>query len=258
MNSRGLIISVAIALAGFLPQTQGAAILGWANNFAVLGASTVTSTGDTVLYGDLGVSPGTAITGFPPGLVVNGAIHSADSVAAQAQAAALTAYTSLAGEPVTGILTGENLGGLTLTPGVYFFSSSADLTGILTLSGTGRFDFLIGSTLTTASSASVLLINGAHADNVFWQVGSSATLGTDTQFSGTILAEASITLATGADLSGRALALTGAVTLDHNIIRVPTPTLVPEQATLWPAAMALLCLASAGIWRSRGARLARS
>jgi type VI secretion system secreted protein VgrG len=132
-------------------------------------------------------------------------------------------------------LTGQDLGGLALLPGVYFFSSSAQLTGILTLDGNGdsnaRFDFQIGSTLTTASSSSILLINGAQAGNVFWQVGSSATLGDSTSFYGSILADASVTLDPEASiLSGRALAITGAVSLsDNNIITVP----VPEPGSFW-------------------------
>jgi cell division septation protein DedD len=208
--------------------------LGTATSFAVLAASTATNTGPTVVTGDLGVSPGTAVTGFPPGLVVSGTSHAGDAVAAQAQADATVAYNNLAGQPCNSTLTGQDLGGLTLTPGVYCFSSSAQLTGILTLDGQGDpnavFIFQIGSTLTAASASSVLLINGASACNVFWQVGSSATLGTGTLFQGTILALASNTLTTGVSLSGRAIALTAAVTMDANIISAscavasPTPT----------------------------------
>jgi type VI secretion system secreted protein VgrG len=132
-------------------------------------------------------------------------------------------------------LTGQDLGTLVLMPGVYKFDSSAQLTGTLTLNGNGdsnaRFDFQIGSTLTTASSSSILLINGAQAGNVFWQVGSSATLGTGTSFDGSILADQSITLNTGASMDGRALALNAAVTLDDNVITVPTE--VPEPGSLW-------------------------
>ena len=232
MKSKCLILSALVALAGFLPQSK-ADVLGSADSFAVLGGSTVTSVGDTIITGDLGVSPGTSITGFNPPGIVNGTIYNNDPVAAQAQADALTAYNFLAGEPVNANLTGQDLGTLLLTPGVYKFNSSAQLTGTLTLSGNGPFVFQIGSTLTTASSSSILLINGAQAGNVFWQVGSSATLGDDTSFYGSILADASVTLDPEASiLSGRALAINGGVSLsDNNIITVPAP--VPEPESFW-------------------------
>jgi len=195
--------------------------LGAAQGFAVLAGSTVTNTGATAVVGGLGGSPGTAVTGFPPGLVTRGTVHAGDAVAQQAETDLTSAYNVLAGEPAQRQLTGKNLGGLTLLPGVYHFSSSAQLTGTLTLDALGdpnaRFDFQIGSTLTTASNASIRLTNGADACNVNWQVGSSATLGTGTTFEGNILALTSITLDTGADiLGGRALARNGAVTLDAN------------------------------------------
>ncbi|MCA1605484.1 MAG: DUF3494 domain-containing protein, partial [Acidobacteria bacterium] len=189
--------------------------------FAVLAATTVTNTGPTVINGDLGVSPGTAVTGFPPG-TVNGTIHAGDAVAAQGQANALTTYTALQAEPCTVILTGQNLGGLTLTPGVYCFASSAFLTGTLTLNALGdpnaQFVIRTGSTLTTASNSSVVLINGAQACNVNFAVGSSATLGTGTQFQGNIFANISATLTTGATVNGSVIALNGAVTLDSNTV----------------------------------------
>ncbi|MFA6185678.1 MAG: DUF3494 domain-containing protein [Phycisphaerae bacterium] len=198
--------------------------LGTAANYAVLAGSTVTNTGSSVINGDLGVSPGSAITGFPPG-IVNGTIHDNDAAAALAQTDLTTAYNTLAGMAVTQNLSGQDLGSVgTLTAGVYFFSSTAQLTGTLTLSGTGDFVFQIGSTLTTATGSSVLLISGADASNVYWQVGSSATLGTTTAFKGSILALTSITLNTGATIeSGRALARNGAVTLDDNTITIPEP-----------------------------------
>jgi type VI secretion system secreted protein VgrG len=229
MKSKCLVLSAFVALAGFLPQGKAQGTLGSADSFAVLGGSTVTSTGNTILNGNLGLSPGTSISGFYPPGIVNGTIYNADAVAAQAQADALSAYGVLAAEAFNSDLTGQDLGGLTLLPGVYKFDSSAQLTGALTLSGSGLFVFQIGSTLTTASSSSMLLINGAQADNVFWQVGSSATLGTGTSFDGSILADQSITLDTGASLDGRALALNAAVTLDDNLITAP----VPEPGSFW-------------------------
>lgn len=224
-----------------------APLLGTAGSFAVLGASTVTNTGPTVVNGDLGVSPGTSCTGFPPPCTppvmgtVNGTIHAADAVAAQARSDATTAYINAAGQACNTVLTGTDLGGLTLLPGVYCFSSSAQMTGPLTLNCLGNsasvFIFQIGTTLTTASGSSVTLINcpGQQACNIFWQVGSSATIGTATSFKGNILALISITATTGATFIGSLYALTGAVTLDTNTINrslcasgiTPTPTATP-------------------------------
>jgi hypothetical protein len=196
--------------------------LGTAQSFGVLGGSTVTNTGMTTVNGNVGVSPGSAVTGFPPGVVVGGAMHSNDAVAIQAQNDLTTAYNNIAATPCTVDLTGQNLGGLTLPPGVYCFSSSAQITGALTLDAAlgnpnALFLFKIGSTLTTASGSSVTVINGGGSCNrVFWQVGSSATIGTGSSFAGDILALTSITLTTGANTAGRALARNGAVTLDTN------------------------------------------
>jgi hypothetical protein len=207
---------------GSLARAQ-APTLGSAQSFAVLGASTVTSTGPTAIKGDLGVSPGTAVTGFGPGTVTGGSIHAGDAAATAAHADAVTAYMALVAEPCGTILSGKTLGtdpGATLlTPGVYCFSDTALLTGTLTLSGNGVYVFKIGSTLTTtAANASVVLTNGAMAANVFWQVGSSSTIGTGTVFVGSILADISDTVTTGASVDGRVIALTGAVTLDTNAI----------------------------------------
>jgi type VI secretion system secreted protein VgrG len=199
-----------------------------AGSFAVLGGSTVTNTGFTVLTGYLGLSPGSSITGFPPG-TYSGVEHISDAVANQAQIDATNAYGAAAGQAVTGTMTGIDLGGQTLDPGVYFFANSAQLTGILTLDTLGDpnavFVFQIGSSLTTASASSVVFTDGVNpvlpVANVFWQVKSSATLGSTTDFAGNILALSSITLDTGANITcGRALAQTGAVTMDDNAVSI--------------------------------------
>ena len=229
-----LVASVAFAALLFGPSPalgQTAPSLGTAQSFAVLGGSTVTNTGSSTITGDLGVHPGSAVVGFPPGLVVSGTIHAADATALSAQNAVTTAYNSLVSQACTQDLTGQDLGGKTLTAGVYCFSSSAQLTGILTLNALGNpnavFIFKIGSTLTTATGSSVVLINSGSACKVFWQVGTSATLGTTTSFQGDILALTSITLTTGASVTGRTLARNGAVTLDTNNVAVTTCVPVP-------------------------------
>lgn len=240
-HSLGLALAAVVAC-GARSAEASVIDMGDASTFAVLGASTVTNTGPSTIYGDVGVAPGTSITGFPPGQVFFGSIYSNTPFASSAQADALTAYNQLAGLAPTIDLTGQDLGGMVLTPGVYSFSSSAFLTGTLTLDGQGQtnplFVFQMGSTLITASGASVNLINGTFdtANDVFWQVGSSATLGTATAFIGTIIADQSATLNTGASLDGRVMALNAAVTLDSNFI-------LNSRAVPAPGALALLGLA---------------
>jgi hypothetical protein len=218
----GLLVAafgVPVALAQTAPS------LGSAGSFAVLAASTVTNTGTSIVTGDLGLSPGTSVTGFPPGVIVSGTRHVANANAVAAQNSLTAAYDNLGSQGCTQDLTGQDLGLLApLTPGVYCFSSSAQLTGTLTLNAQGNanavFIFKIGTTLTTASNASVQVINGGQICNVFWRVGTSATLGTGTSFAGNILANASITLNTNANVTGRLLARTAAVTLDTNNVSV--------------------------------------
>jgi uncharacterized repeat protein (TIGR01451 family) len=201
--------------------------LGSAGSFAVLAGATVTNTGATRITGDLGVSPGTAVTGFPPG-TVTGTQHDGDAVAAKAQSDLTAAYNDAAGRtPATSV--SGNLGGQTLIPGVYKSASSVGITGTLTLNAQGNpnavFIFQIGSTLITASGSKVDFTGGAQASNVFWQVGSSATLGTFSTLAGNILALASITVTTGVTIDGRALARNGAVTLDTDTITNLVPAL---------------------------------
>ena len=241
-------------------------------SYAVLGAATVTNTGSSVLSGNLGVYSGTAITGFPPGEVINGSTYASTPEALAAQVEAMTGFTSLNALSSTGNLTGQNLGGLVLTPGVYTYLSSAELSGgPLTLNfedlNGATIVLQIGSTLTTASGSDILVENLGTDDNVYYTVGSSATLGTDSTFLGDIIAEDSVALTTGANITcGSAIALTGAVTLDTNNITDCSssgsdvssatdtvfngpPTVTPE-----PGALVLLStglLAGAGACRRR-------
>ncbi len=219
-----VILPFATLLCGPSSALAGPSLLGTAGSFAVLGASAVTNTGATTINGDVGVSPGSSITGSGT-ITITGTVHKTDAVADQAQIDATTAFNALAAPSSSAyILTGQDLGSQpTLTPGVYFFKTSAELTGTLTLNFAGASDedfvFQIGSTLTTASSSTVTVENGNSTDGVYWEVGSSATLGTGTTFAGNILAEDAITLNTSATiLCGRAIALTAAVTMDNNTI----------------------------------------
>lgn len=236
--------------------------------FGVLAGSTVTSSGSTVVTGNLGVSPGTAITGITgiapggPG-TVTGTINSANAFALQAQNELTAAYNAAAAAASTATKAGD-LGGQTLFAGVYTSSSTLGITGTVTLDAqnnpNAQFIFQIGSGLTTATGSNVSLINGAVAANVFWQVGSSATLGSTSSFSGNILALSSISLGTGASLNGRALARGGAVTLLGNSVNTPAslggngggpptpPSPTPAPSTLILLSTALLC---AGIYQAR-------
>jgi len=191
--------------------------------FVVLGGQSVTNTGPSVLYGELGVAPGTALSGFAPPGVVNGATHNNDAVAGTAQDDLTTAYNVAAGEPVLpgDDLSGQDLGGMTLTAGAYDYTSSAQLTGTLTLDAenvpSAQFVIKVGSQLTTGSSSRVQMTRGANPCNVFWKV-DSATLGGSTAFQGNLMALTSITLVNGATVIGRVLARNGSVTLDNNVI----------------------------------------
>ena len=203
-----------------------AVTLGATSTFTVLAGTTVTNTATpTVVTGDLGVSPGSAVTNFPPGTVVSGTIHTNDGAAVAAQAALLAAYNDAAGRTTGAISVSGDLTGMTLTPGLYKSTSSLAITGALTLNALGdqnaKFIIQSASTLITGTGSQIILSGGAKASNIIWQVGSSATLGTNSKFKGTIMALTSITANSGARVDGRLLALNGAVTLDNNVVTAP-------------------------------------
>lgn len=231
-RSSAIAVTAAATLISIQSSASAAAVpvpLGTAANFAVLAGSTITNTGATTINGDIGLSPGTSVTGFPPGQV-NGTSYTADSVAQQAQADLTTAYNNATARPVSATIPAE-LGGTTQTPGVYdSVTGTFAITGTLTLNAQGDpnavFIFEAATTFVTADASNVVLINGAQPSNVFWVAGSSATLGTSSSLQGNILALASITATTGATINGRALALDGAVTLDTGTITNFVPAMV--------------------------------
>ncbi len=251
MNYKLAASGTLLVLAGWLPTSQAGVDLGSSADFAVLGGAAVTSSGNTVVNGSLGVSPGTAITGFGPG-TVNGAIYSSGPVAGQAVSDARTAFSGIFKQASAQNLSGTDIGGRTFFSGVRNYDAAAQLTGTVTLDAQGNanaiFVFQIGTALTTASAAKVELINGAVAANIFWEVGSSATLGTGTDFYGTILADQSITLNTGTSLMGHAFALNGAVTLNDSFVSISA---VPEANTALAGAF---CVLVAGLGRGLAKR----
>lgn len=202
---------------------QNTVSLAGASNFAALSGSAITNTGATIITGDLGLSPGSSIGGFPPG-ILNGTLHNNDAVASQAKLDLTAAYNDAAGRTSTDIVTlSGNIGGLTLTPGLYKSTSSLAISsGDLTFDALGDpnavFIIQIASSLTTTSGRKVFLSGGASPANIFWQVGSSATFGTTSVFKGTIMAMQSITFNTGATLDGMALARTGGISMEGNTI----------------------------------------
>lgn len=202
---------------------QAPIAMGAAANLAILAGTAVSSTGATIITGDLGLSPGTSVGGFPPG-ILNGTLHINDAIATQAKLDLTAAYNNAAGRTATDIVTlSGNIGGLTLTPGLYKSTSSLAISsGDLTFDAKGNanavFIIQIASSLTTTSGRKVFLAGGASASNIYWQVGSSATFGTTSAFKGTVLAMQSITFNTGATLNGRALARSGAIVMAGNTI----------------------------------------
>jgi hypothetical protein len=213
------------------PATVG---LGTATSYAILaGTPSISSTGASTVHGNIGIHPAGAVTGFPPGSV-SGTTHKADAAALKAKSDLTIAYDDASGRPTSA--THTTLGGLTLVAGVYTAGGATlDLTGTLTLNAEHNPDavwiFQATSDLVTASASKVNIINGGQACNVFWQVTSSATLGTGSKFVGTIMALTDIHLTTGATLSGRALARNGAVTLQANTISLPRCTQVTTAPT---------------------------
>ena len=201
--------------------------LGTAGSFVVLSGQTVTNTGFTIINGNVGLSPGTSITGFPPG-VVNGVVHISDAVASQAKQDLNAAYADASKRSGAPVALSGDLGGMTLTPGLYVSATSIELTsGDLTLDALGDEDaiwvFQIGTTFVSMVDRKVVLIGNARHDNVFWNTGSSATIGVNSTMVGNFLTQTSITVQTGATMEGRFLTQVGSVTFDSNKINRPKP-----------------------------------
>jgi hypothetical protein len=246
-HTRGSTVTCTAALIAFglLATSWSAAAsvvsLGEAENVAVLGSSTVTNAGPTIVTGNVALSsPGVSITGFPPGTIIAGSQYIGPGLANQAHADAAIAYGQLVGETFTTDLSGQILGGgMILTPGVYHFNTTAQLTGTLILDTQGdpnaTFHFQIGSTLTTAPGSMIAFLNGSSS-NVFWQVGTSATIDVNSVLYGNVLADQSITVNSGATVVGRLIAINAAVTLDTDTITIPD---VPEPGTWFAGVMAL-------------------
>jgi len=245
---QGIILTVAMIFLQYSALAETNKVdLASSSGFAVLGGAGITVAGavnTTVITGDIGTFPTTTITGLG-NVVLNGTNHAGDAVTQAAKTNLTLAYQDAVGRTPTTSYGVIDLAGYTLTSGVYNASSSLGVTGILTLDASGDpnavWIFQIGSTLTTANNSQIMLINGAQANNVFWQVGSDATLGTYSDFSGNILALGSITLTTGATVDGRVLARNGLVALDNNTINA-----IPE-----PASTLLLGLGAAVILVAR-------
>lgn len=219
--------SVSLSSSSAANTNQSPAALGAASTYAVLAGSTVTNTGQTTVRGDVGVSAGSSVTGFPPGVVNAGAIHSADMHASLAQSALTVAYNDLAGRSTNAVSVSGNLGGSTLSPGLYKSTSGLEISsGDLTLDAKGDtnavFIFQMATTLNVTVGRHVMLIGGARASNIFWQVGTSATIGVNSTFKGSVLADQSISLQTGATVDGRLLARIGGVTLQSNTVTIPS------------------------------------
>jgi hypothetical protein len=240
----------ATAVIGTFATPVEAQSFGSAQNFAILAGTSISSTGATVINGDVGISPGIALTGFPPG-IINGIVHKGDAVAAQAQADTSSLYSSLIARAYTQDLTGQNLGGRALTPGTYHFGAAADLNGTLTLDAGGDpnavFVFQIGSSFTAETGSKVLLFSGTSMSHVFFAAGSSITLADESQVSGTIQAVGTIT-AGSSTVDGRLFSNSGTVILNDTTITLVQagPASAPE-----PQSMAVLVLGLGTLATSR-------